>query len=74
MNAAVDYCIHDLDPAWCADCQRIPGEHESVTAVASFRSDCPACDEPVLAGELIVLVDPDAAWVHSRCTEDGGAA
>lgn len=71
MTAATDLCIHELDPRWCADCQRTRTPAlETRTAVASFQSRCDWCDEPILAGQKLALVDDE--WVHHHHTEQGG--
>lgn len=72
MTAATDgLCIHELDLRTCVDCAAGPRHTDpaTVTAIASFQSRCPACDEPVLAAELITLTDDDV-WIHHRCLQE----
>jgi hypothetical protein len=60
--------MHGLDRTSCVICSS-PGSHieprRLPLTVAKFDTRCPACDEPIREGDLIVL--DDTFWVHSRC-------
>lgn len=78
------YCIHDLDPASCADCNgavkraaererslRAPGGH-GPWFEARWGGKCSGCGEEFGAG-TVIRSDGDDGWQCGECGECGEA-
>lgn len=67
------YCIHDLDPASCADCngavKRAAAARKAERGpwlTARYDGTCPGCGEPFSAGEKI-RSDGEGCWLCEDC-------